>query len=143
MFALLNPTVWLVALALMAGSYGMGRWQQYQSDEKAQVAEVLKLTEKARQVEQNWQSDAHEAEVIHAQELRSIAAKRDAAVASLRNRPERLSDAARPACAGATGAELSGRDGDFLSRLATRADRLRADLETCKSWIQTVTKAKP
>ena len=65
----------------------------------------------------------------------------DAVVAALaysenvRNRPDRVpgtTDAPRTACAGATGAELSGPDAVFLVGLAARADELRAELGACQ-----------
>jgi hypothetical protein len=72
-------------------------------------------------------------------EKAAIAAQRDAAVASLRNRPERRIVVAGPAaappanCQGSTGAELSRPDAEFLVGEATRADNLRAALVACYS----------
>lgn len=57
----------------------------------------------------------------------------------LRNRPGRadgVSDAARVACAGGTGAELSGPDAVFLAGEAARADALRAGLEACYAALE-------
>jgi hypothetical protein len=133
MLALLNPTVWLVALALMLSSYAGGRWQQYQSDRKDQVAAVLKETVKARETEQNLHDDYGVLNDLKDQEIRRIAAARDAAVAGLRNRPERLPDTAKAACNGATGAELSRPDGEFLTRLAADADELRSEYAACQA----------
>lgn len=67
-------------------------------------------------------------------EKAGIAARLDATVARLRdNGPPRLPEAARPACIGATGAELSGPDGSVLAEIAARANRFRADLATCEA----------
>jgi hypothetical protein len=137
--ALLDPRVWLVALALLAGAYGTGRWQQWRSDEKAQVAVILKATQAARDREAAWQSDAQTITEVHDEELRRIAAQHDRDLAGLRNRAARLPEAARASCAGATGAELSSRDAADLVGLATRADAVRADLEACRAWVKAVT----
>lgn len=133
MFALLNPTVWLVALALMAGSYGAGRWQQYQSDRKDQVAELLKESEKARQTEQNLHDDYGVLNDLKDQELRRVATERDRAVAGLRSRPERLPDTAKAACAGSSGAELSRPDAEAFTGLAADADEVRTQLDACQA----------
>lgn len=53
------------------------------------------------------------------------------ALERLLKRPERLSDAARAACKGTTGAELSGRDAAAFERLAARAQRVQVELERC------------
>lgn len=65
-------------------------------------------------------------------QLRSISGRLADALVSLHNRPARLPEPARAACAGATGAELSGPDAAFLEREAARADTLRAALARCQ-----------
>lgn len=61
-----------------------------------------------------------------------ITADLDDAVRRLRDtRRERLPEAARTACAGTTGSELSREDGEFLIREAARAETLRKALEAC------------
>lgn len=138
MIALLDPRLWLVALALLlmaaVGGYAKGR-----SDERGRVqAELLKRTEQARQVEQEWArkvkvlGDAKDAEIDR------INGRLADALERLRKRPERLPEPARAACAGATGAQLSGPDAGFLEREAARADALRAALEQCYGWIDAV-----
>lgn len=68
--------------------------------------------------------------------IRDIDRRHHAALASLRNRPERAavpaSGAGAEACQGATGATLSRPDAAFLVGLAARADELRAALERCQ-----------
>lgn len=85
--------------------------------------QVMRLREREKQ-------DAYEAN------LRRVGSQRDAAIASLRNRPERVavpaSGAGAEACKGATGAALSRPDAAFLVGLAARADELRAALERCQ-----------
>lgn len=66
-------------------------------------------------------------------EKAGIASRLDATVARLRdNGAPRLPEAARTACIGATGAELSGPDGSVLAEIAARSNRFRADLATCE-----------
>jgi hypothetical protein len=139
MLALLDPRAWLVALALLAGAYGTGRWQQWRSDEKAQVNATLKATQAARDREAAWQSDAQTITEVHDGELRRIAAQHARDLAGVRDRAARMPEAARASCAGVTGAELSSRDAVDLVGLATRADAVRADLEACRGWVKAVT----
>lgn len=129
---LLDPRLWLAAALALAAAYGAGRFQQWRADEREAIAARAELVEKARQTEQNLRDDMGVLEDVKNAEIRRVAAQRDAAVRELRNRPERMPEAARPACAGATGAELSGRDAEFLTGLAARADELRAELGACQ-----------
>jgi hypothetical protein len=68
--------------------------------------------------------------------LRTVGRQRDAALAGLRDRPERpavpASGAGAEACQGATGTSLSRSDAEFLVGEASRADELRAALERCQ-----------
>lgn len=68
-------------------------------------------------------------------ELSAVTTRLSRRVAELRNRAERrVPDPAAPSCAGATGAELSRPDGEFLERdIAARANRFRADLAICQA----------
>lgn len=142
MLALLNPYVWIAALAMMLGAYGTGRWQQFQSDSKAQVAATLKATQEARQVEANWQTNLEAQQELNHEELAKVAAARDAALLSLRNRPASVPAAARSTAVCGTGATLYRDDSELLVREAARADELRAALGNCQAWIDTVTHPK-
>lgn len=73
-------------------------------------------------------------------EITAVNDRLRAALERLRQRPDRLPEVARPACQGATGAELSRPDSGFLQREAARADTLRAALAECYAWIDQVTK---
>lgn len=66
---------------------------------------------------------------------RTIQSKLDTALDRLRQRPERLPTESRTDCKGSTGAELSKPDGEFLSREAARADRIRKALEACYQHV--------
>ncbi len=127
-----NPWAWLVTIALLVSSYAGGRWHQYRYDLKAQAeakfteSETARLRERAAQL--TAQRIADEKEDAH----RRIVGQLTADLAGLRNRPDRLPEASRPACAGTTGRELSRRDAEFLTGLAARADTLRAALAACQ-----------
>jgi hypothetical protein len=69
---------------------------------------------------------------------RGIQSRLDVALERLRHRPDRMPDAARPNCQGATGVELSRPDAEFLEREAARADRIRAALGTCYEHVDSL-----
>ena len=72
-------------------------------------------------------------------EIKVINNKLQSALSELRQRQDRPSsaDTARD-CKGATGAELSRQDAEFLAREAARADQLRSALELCYRQYDTV-----
>lgn len=106
--------------------------------EKAQVA-AQRETEQvfARAAESRTNIAVTRALQEKEDEKAAIAAQRDALAASLRDRPARRVVVAGPAaappanCQGATGAELSRPDAEFLVGEAARADGLRAALTAC------------
>jgi hypothetical protein len=130
--AFLDPRVWLAIAIASAVGYGSGRWQQWRADDKAHTAALVKANEAALSQEREWARLIKGTIDARDMEVRAIRGRLDAALERLRQRPERLPEAARPACEGATGAELSGRDAQFLERLAARADELRAELKACQ-----------
>jgi hypothetical protein len=98
--------------------------------------------EQARRVESEWQ-DKFNFNARHlTNEINTIAADRDRAVAAeLRKRsarPAGVSETPRPECSGGTGAELSGADAEFLVRESARADKQRAALMACYSAIDSL-----
>lgn len=137
---LLDPRLWLAIAVALGIAYGSGRYHQWRSDEKEHVTELLKATEKAREREHQWQIDAQAAEEVQNEELRRVRAGYDRTIAGLRNRPERMPEAAASAVSGATGAQLSRPDAEFLAREAARANELRASVARCQAWIESVTK---
>lgn len=89
----------------------------YQAARKAEVA-LVNATEDIRR-----QKDA---------EIKSIGNRLQSALGELRQRQERSGGTNSAAdCKGATGAELSRQDAEFLTREAARADQLRAALQMC------------
>ena len=105
------------------------------------TAERLAATEAARAKETMWQGVVNETAKNYQVKLAGVRRTLDTALDSLRDRPERprdLPDHPRPDCAGATGAELSGEDSRFLAREAARADELRAGLDACYAYADTL-----
>jgi len=118
----------LLALALLALGVQSYRLKSLQASTAQALTEA---SEKARTQESEWQATLSKVRNEKDAELRSVAAARDAALASVRNRRPRLPEASRPACEGATGRELSNRDAEAFVGLAARADELRAELAAC------------
>jgi hypothetical protein len=104
-------------------------------------AERLAATEAARVKENQWQGVINATSKAYLTRITGIRGDLDAALDSLRSRPPRagnLPDHPRADCAGATGAELSGPDAEFLAREAARADEQRAGLDACYAYADTL-----
>lgn len=101
-------------------------------------AVTVKAQQEAAQIQERHNAEVAKLNQAHADKVRSVNRRLADALERLRNRPERMPESARSACEGGTGAELSGQDAGFLEREAARADQLRADLEACYGWIETV-----
>lgn len=122
----------LAALAVGFTSGWQVRSWKADADDRARAEQMLEATQEARRMEQARAARVQETQDAKEAELRRISARLADALERLRNRPDRLPEPARAVCQGATGAELSGRDAAFLSRLAARADDLRAALAACQ-----------
>lgn len=121
----------LLLIASHTAVYFKGRHDVAVETELAHKTEVLQAVSDARAEEQAKQ-EAADARINTLETVRrGIQSRLDAALASLRNRPERADKESRAHCQGATGAELSRPDGQFLRGEAARADRIRAALATC------------
>jgi hypothetical protein len=98
----------------------------------------------ARSKEQEWQQKANQTAEVHHEEMRIIGDQLDTALASLHNRPNRPATSNVPktaiTCKGATGAELSRPDAEFLTRESARADRLRSALDACYKQYDSIGK---
>ena len=155
----MNPWVilgFVIAIGAAAGGgYYTGREdgkavvQQAWDKEKAeQYAEYAKGQELARQKEQDLQASADKLRREKDAEIRNINARATALANSLRERPQRSTEAdssantagagqAGPRC---TGAELPREDAEFLAGEASRADSLRAALQQCVAQYEAVIK---
>ena len=95
----------------------------------------------ARAKEKEMQDAFNAAQRKQATRLADTRRNLDAALAGLRDRPERPSgmpEGSRADCTGGTGAELSRTDAEFLAREAARGDDIRAGLEACYTAIDAV-----
>lgn len=105
--------------------------------------ERLAATEAARETEAMWQGVVNGTAKNYEAKVAGVRRSLDAALNGLRDRPERPRDmpaTTRTDCPGATGAELYRADGEFLAREAARADEIRAGLEACYTYADTVTR---
>ena len=141
------PIAWLItgaaAVAVVAGAYYTGYdhgfnelradWNEQQLVQSREFATRLKDVNEqleVMRVEERRKDETYE------DRLRTISRQRDAATASLRDRPERAavpaSGPAAQAAAGTAGSIIYRRDAEALIDLAARADELRAALERCQ-----------
>lgn len=138
----LNPWVLLgamaIAIGLLFGGYLWGdsarntAWLAKTETDKRKAIESALTTERANQ------EKANAAIRKQAADQAAINTRLRADLAGLRDRPERSGDlSAVPGtgCQGATGAELSRSDAEFLVGEAARADEIRAGLAACYAVI--------
>jgi len=138
----INPWVILGVVATVIGAYFTGgfvesgrcdtRWEAKTNKDQKDAIEQALTTERAKQ------EKANAAIRKQASEQAAINDRLRTDLDSLRNRHERatnVSAGARPACTGATGAELSRSDAGFLVGEAARADEIRAGLAACYAVI--------
>ncbi len=138
MYGAITPRVIGIVAAVVAifcaGWFTNGwRWEaKYTSLQKQYAETVVEAQREARRKEQLLQSKADQQIVEKNAQIQTISSERDRALSELRKRPSRVPvpSAAAPQ-QGATGAELSRQDAEFLIREAARADRLRAELLYC------------
>ena len=114
------------------------KWTAKIQTERAKAEAEARTTEHQQQEAANAIARRHNAEVS------TVRRNLDIALDSLRDRADRpaggMSEAPRADCAGATGAELSRPDAEFLVREAARADEQRAGLDACYRHIDTALK---
>ena len=141
----LNPWVLLGLLATYIAAIGGGyvwgdstrntAWLAKTETDKRKAIESALSTERANQ------EKANAAIRQQAADQAAINTRLRADLIGLRHRPERstdLSAVSRPGCTGATGAELSRSDAEFLVGEAARADEIRAGLAACYAVIDGV-----
>lgn len=121
--------------ALGAQQLRIGHAQNQLSTLRMEYANAAQKAEKeARAKEQELQASANQIAEAKDEQIRIIGDQLDTALASLRSRPERTASKlpkAASTCKGATGADLSRPDAEFLTRESARADRLRSALDAC------------
>ena len=145
----LNPWVLLGALAtaitIAVSGYVIGDnhrntwWQAKVEKDRRQAIE------NAIAIERSNQEKANAAIRQQASDQAAINTRLRADLASLRYRPERPADLPTVSvarCTGATGAELSRSDAEFLVGEAARADEIRAGLAACYAVIDSTGSSK-
>ncbi len=95
------------------------------------AAEEAKLIQEYRRKEQAFQVKADALRREKDNEIKTITTRLNSTLSELRQRQDRPVPGSAGTCQGASGAELSRQDGEFLAREAARADRLRSALEQC------------
>lgn len=138
------------AVAITAiGGLGLAGWAYFEGksvEREAQALRVAKANADARVVEREGAAKAFRiVENQHAEEI-AIRDRVDALTRELRESRSatRLARGAPAAsCAGATGAELSLRDGEFLTRLAGRAERMRNAYRSLAEWADLAERVCP
>lgn len=135
----MSPYVILGVAALLAVSHGFAFVKGRGLERSAWEAKVAEQTAKVIETERIWQGAYNEASKSYLSRIRTTDDRLRIALDSLRDRPDRpLPEAPRADCKGATGAELSRRDAEFLEGQAARADRIRAGYELCLKAYDTV-----
>ena len=119
-----------VALALAGGLWFHGNYH----GRKVMQLKIEQANNRALEEKQRLQEKIDDITQNQADRLADIIAERDAALEQLRQRPDRVPEAATTECQGATGAELSRPDAEFLTREAARADQLRQALKSCYDY---------
>ena len=128
-------------LALLAAIWLHGCSVGKSGEQRKAEAVALKQTADILAKEREWSLAIKVSGDVKDTELLRVATERDAAVASLRNRPpNRLPAAAAAACAGGTGLQLSRPDAIAFTGLAADAEGVVAELRACKAWIETVSR---
>lgn len=118
-------------------------WAQAANEKSAGEAatRVAEATQAAREKEFQWAVILKETADVKESQLRTVAGERDAALASLRNRPRnRLPSAATPACNGASPAAIDAEDAEVAVGFANEFDRLRVVYADCKSKLEAIGK---
>lgn len=105
-------------------------------DERVAREAEQQLAARAGQIEQEKTDEISRIRSGYAADLARVQQRADRKPAGAGGLP-----AASPACAGSTGVELSNRDAGFLSWQAARADELRAGLQACYGWADSVISA--
>ena len=127
------PARILAALCLLAVAFASG-WGAAIRHRNAQDARAaLEASESAREAERLAQRNLTRIEDAKTAELRAVGDRLADALERVRDRPARLPEPARAACAGSTGRELSNQDAAAFERYGADAERLRIALQACEA----------
>ena len=98
-------------------------------------------TQAARETEKRWQEAANAQAKQHQARITAVRRNLDVALDGLRDRPERPAADAKLAAADyscGTGITLCRADSEFLVREAARADEIRAGLDACYAYADSL-----
>lgn len=139
---LIKPYLTYALLAFAAiGWAGYGFQTFHIRGMKLEAAQAeAKAQQAARAKEAEWSLLYKETTYAKENAMRTIAAERDAALLSLRNRPRNRLPETPASCAGASPAAISESDAGVAIRLAAEADELRSNYIACLSWAEAVTR---
>lgn len=134
-------TTFFGSLALGAAVvWPLGLYQGSQHEKGKAAIALGKARAQADETEANWQINLEAQNELDQEERARMAAEYRGQLAGVLDRAKRLPPASRPACAGATGAELADRDAQFLAGYGSRARAVQLDLAKCRAWIEEVKK---
>lgn len=134
----MNPSAILGGLAALAFAFGCGMATNGYMRDAEDNAQLVAAQQAAVEIKEAWNADIARQKQEQADEIASINRRLLDGLDGLRNRPARMPEPARQAAQGATGAELSKPDAEFLERIAAEADEQREALRQCYAWIETV-----
>lgn len=135
-----NLALMLIAALIMVGLFFAGDRHGRSVERLKGYNTMVAAVNKAIDEERRQQKEIDDATDEYINDLLNINDNLTADLERVRARAARMSEAARAKCKGATGAELSREDAEFLTREAARADELRAALSLCYDYADTVVK---
>lgn len=118
-----------LAAVLFGWGYSVGGAGERRKADKA----LIEATNKARQTETNLRTDLEAVDELREEQLAAAAARHAADLAWVHNRSARLSAAARAACAGSSGAELSREDSEAAVGIGYDAQQVVVELRACEA----------
>lgn len=129
----------ILAVIALAGWVAAGVQSYRLQGLKLEHSEDLnRAAQKARDIEQNWQSDAATIEEVHAAEIDRINADRMSGIERVRRYYANLPKTASSASAAAGSAIVPESTAAAAAALESDAERLRADYAACLAWVEAV-----
>ena len=124
--------------ALIAGTWLHGNWHGSKTTAATYKVQIAENNVKALEEHNTQQEIVDALTQKYWTDVDSLNARLVDALGRLRDRPVRASEATRANCEGASGAELSRPDAEFLTREAARGDRCAVALQRCYDYADTL-----
>ena len=125
----------LISIALLIGAFAFGDYHGH----KVMQLKIEKANKLALQLKQVQQEKIDGITQKHIDAMAIITNQRDVYLNRLRSRSNRMPKTSKTNCKGATGAELSRPDAEFLTgQIAARADKIREALSTCYRYADSL-----